>query len=421
MKTLVMRIINLGTAEFDQNIARRVRIINIVALVSAITQLGIIVIVLSFQNDWGWKLSAERSILILILILPVFIAHKFGYRAKLGYFIFWFFIFIAKEISYGQQNGTHFYLLATPVVLFYFLGSAYSRFIAILTILVTGVFLTIFFAIPDSIGWGYSVYDAMKIPFVDDFNLTGNDYLLISNIFSLELVLFLTTYVAFSAIERSEAALENEYARSELLLQNLLPKSIAIRLKDSPDDVIADQFDDISILFADIEGFTKRSSEQSAEKIVGLLNQVFSEFDKLADKHGLEKIKTIGDAYMVAGGLPEKRAGHASALAEMALDMIVAVENLSEMIDEEISVRIGLHSGPAVAGVIGRQKPFYDVWGDTINIASRMESSSSAGRIQITPKLKDILGDKFEFEERGIVEIKGKGEMNPYYLVGRSK
>ena len=336
MKTLVMRIVNLGTAEFDQKTARRIQIINIVALVSAITQLGIIIIVLSFQNDWGWKLSAERSIFILILILPVFIAHKFGYGVKLGYFVIWFVVFIAKEISYGLQNGTHFYLLATPVILFYFLGSAYSRFIGILTILATGAFLTIFFAIPNSVGWGYSLYDAMKIPFIDDFDPTGNDYLLISNIFTLELVLFLTTYVAFTAIERSEAALEREYSRSEMLLQNLLPKPIAARLKDEPDKIIADEFSSVSILFADIEGFTKTASENSAEKVVGMLNLIFSEFDELADKYGLEKIKTIGDAYMVAGGMPEEREGHASALAEMALDIIKVVEVLSERLKEDV-------------------------------------------------------------------------------------
>ena len=242
---------------------------------------------------------------------------------------------IAWQVTSGLHYGLHLFLLATPVALLFFMGSGRKYIIGVLTILATFVFLLIKFTVPDIVDLDESIYDALKIPFIDTFEFGAPDFIFIKNVIALELMLFTTTYMAFSAVEKSEVALEREYARSELLLQNLLPKSIAVRLKDHPDDVIADQFDDVSILFADIEGFTERSSKKSAEKVVGLLNQIFSEFDKLADQYGLEKIKTIGDAYMVAGGMPEEREGHASALVDMTLDMIDVVEKLSEKIDEK--------------------------------------------------------------------------------------
>ncbi len=415
----VLGIVNLGTADFDEKTARKIQIINLVSLVFVVC-IASVAIVIYQLDDWGWKKAAELNLLLLLGLIPVFVMHKVGYGAKVGYFILWFVVFITFAVTFGLRNGTYFLLLAAPVVLFYFLGSSNIVLTAILTTLASTTFLLFYFTVPESIGFDEALYDAVRIPFIDEFDITENDIIFIVNIMGLEFILFLTTYIAFSTIEKSEAALEREYARSELLLQNLLPKPIAARLKDHPNKVIADEFDDVSILFADIEGFTARASNQSAEQIVGMLNRVFSEFDKLAEKYGLEKIKTIGDAYMVAGGMPERRNGHASALAEMALEMISVVEKLTEDLGEHISVRIGIHSGPAVAGVIGKNKPFYDVWGDTINIASRMESSGSAGRIQITPELKEMLGANYRFEKRGTIDIKGKGKMSPYYLVGRS-
>lgn len=223
-------------------------------------------------------------------------------------------------------------------------------------------------------------------------------------------------YVGFLRAERAEEALEAEHARSEALLYNLLPTEIAARLKDAPDQTIADSLDHTAILFADIVDFTPRSTRMMPENLVSFLNRIFSTFDKLAAKHGLEKIKTIGDAYMVAAGLPQPVDRPVHRVAEMAFDMLATLRDLSAELGDEIEIRIGLHTGPVVAGVIGHQKLFYDVWGDTVNTASRMESHGRAGRIQVTGAARDALKDDYTFEPRGEVEIKGIGSLETWWL-----
>lgn len=238
----------------------------------------------------------------------------------------------------------------------------------------------------------------------------------IVNVFMLILLaIFYSTWIA----SRAEDQLATEFGRSERLLDNLLPVSIARRLKDRPETVIADNLGQVTILFADIVDFTPRAARMSAPDVIDFLNRVFTRFDRLADRHGLEKIKTIGDAYMVAGGMPEARGDHAVVVAQMALDMMAEVASLSEELGEEVRVRIGVHTGPAVAGVIGTRKFFYDVWGDTVNTAARLESSGIAGRIQISDETKLAIGDGFVTEPRGTVLIKGKGKMNTWWLTGR--
>ncbi|MCB1455368.1 MAG: adenylate/guanylate cyclase domain-containing protein, partial [Nitratireductor sp.] len=239
------------------------------------------------------------------------------------------------------------------------------------------------------------------------------------SLFGSSILIFGALYYALRLAEHAEDKLAIEYERSEFLLQNLMPGSVAARLKDRPNEIIADSFDSVTILFADIVGFTPRANRFTPAEVVQFLNRIFSEFDKLAEKHRLEKIKMIGDAYMVAGGLPDPRDGHADAVAEMALDMRNVTEELSDKLGERIEVRIGIHTGPAVAGVIGTRKMFYDVWGDTVNTASRMESHGSAGRIQVTSEAYEQLQDRYRFEPRGTVDVKGKGEMELYYLLER--
>ncbi|MCL6282872.1 adenylate/guanylate cyclase domain-containing protein [Ruegeria sp. 2012CJ41-6] len=225
---------------------------------------------------------------------------------------------------------------------------------------------------------------------------------------------------AREVIEVQKARIEHEYDRSERLLENILPAPIAERLKQEPDQIIADDLLQVTILFADIVDFTPRASQMRAAELVSFLNRVFTQFDDLADRHGLEKIKTIGDAYMIAGGMPEPRPDHASAVADMALEMLAITEEISREMGEMLTVRIGIHTGPAVAGVIGTRKFFYDVWGDTVNMASRLESYGTPGRIQVAQETYDVLSDLYRFEKRGTLEIKGKGEIQAYYLIGPS-
>ncbi|MDF0555771.1 adenylate/guanylate cyclase domain-containing protein [Kamptonema sp. UHCC 0994] len=221
-------------------------------------------------------------------------------------------------------------------------------------------------------------------------------------------------------LQQAYKQLELEQAKSEQLLLNVLPAPIAQRLKRDEHN-IADTFGAVTVMFADIVGFTELSSRISPSELVGVLNDIFSAFDHLADKHGLEKIKTIGDAYMVVGGLPVAHPDHAEAIAEMALDMLQEIRRLSVEHNEAFSIRIGINSGPVIAGVIGLKRFIYDLWGDTVNIASRMESHGMTGCIQVTAATYELLRQKYLFEKRGAIQIKGKGYMTTYLLTGRGE
>jgi class 3 adenylate cyclase len=220
------------------------------------------------------------------------------------------------------------------------------------------------------------------------------------------------------ALDQANRLLRAEQERSERLLLNVLPAPIAARLKRG-EAVIADGFAEVTVLFADLVDFTGRSQETSPERVVRLLDDLFSAFDRLAERHGLEKIKTIGDAYMVVGGLPEPRPDHAEAVADMALDLREEVARHRDPGGRPLALRIGIDSGPVVAGVIGRRKFSYDLWGDTVNTASRMESHGAAGCIQVTERTWRRLRDRYRFERRGPVQVKGKGELVTWFLVGR--
>jgi len=221
-------------------------------------------------------------------------------------------------------------------------------------------------------------------------------------------------------IASAEAAMEQEYARSEALLANILPATIAERLKDRSRSVIADKYDDASILFADIAGYTERASDTSPEDLVAFLDDLYTQLDALVTRHGLEKIKTSGDAYIVVSGVPQLRPDHLEALADLALDIAEAVAGLTDSRGRAVPLRIGLASGPLVAGVVGSQRFFYDVWGDAVNVASRMESTAAVGRIQVPQPVYQRLSNRFVFEERGDVDVKGKGVMHTWYLIGRN-
>lgn len=215
-----------------------------------------------------------------------------------------------------------------------------------------------------------------------------------------------------------EMELRQQRQQADRLLVNILPYRIAQRLKSGA-RTIAESLDQVSVLFADLVDFTAASSEMSPRHLVSLLNEIFSTFDQLAEFHQLEKIKTIGDAYMVAGGLPTPQKNHDAAIAQFALEICEAIQQFTRPDGSSFQIRIGINTGPVVAGVIGRRKFAYDLWGDTVNIASRMEATGSPQRIQVTPELYEKLKDQFLFEPRGYVAVKGRGQMETYWLVGK--
>ena len=228
------------------------------------------------------------------------------------------------------------------------------------------------------------------------------------------------TLLAVFARQRRDAltALRLEQAKAENLLLNILPRSIADRLKDETQP-IADQFDSASILFADVVDFTPWSERRTARQVVGFLDHLFSHFDALAERYGLEKIKTIGDSYMVAAGVPTPRPDHARALTLMAFEMLEAMRSSDGVGHAGLELRIGINSGPVVAGVIGRKRFLYDLWGDAVNTASRMESHGTPGRIQVTRATYELLVGEFECEPRGPIPVKGKGDIEAWYVVRR--
>ena len=218
--------------------------------------------------------------------------------------------------------------------------------------------------------------------------------------------------------EEALAALRVEQDRAETLLLNILPRSIADKLKAST-ATIADQYAAASILFADVVDFTPLSDRLQPAEVVGILDHLFTHFDLLADRYAVEKIKTIGDCYMVAAGVPTAREDHAQVMALMAIDMRDAMRSSDAVGHLGLEIRIGINSGPVVAGVIGRKRFLYDLWGDAVNMASRMESHGTPGHIQVTHATYELLRDEFELEPRGTIPIKGKGDVETWYLIGR--
>lgn len=226
------------------------------------------------------------------------------------------------------------------------------------------------------------------------------------------------SFVAYAVLQYFVAARERAQQETDRLLHNILPLQIADRLR-AGEQRIADDHAAVTVLFADVVGFTPMAREAGAREVIDLLDQLFTRFDSVADRYGLEKIKTIGDAYMAVAGAPDARADHVRAAADMALAMLDETAQCSLTLRRSLAIRIGIHTGPAMAGVIGRRKFAYDLWGDAVNVASRMESHGVAGRIHVTGAVEEALRGEYLFEGRGSVDVKGLGEMRTFFLVGK--
>jgi len=323
--------------------------------------------------------------------------------------VFVFFAFASLTLvgwQVGTDSGLQFYYLVS----------------ASLAVLVLGIEHVALASVVVTIGVGLTIASQFLVP--GDTHVQPrwavNTGFVITTI-SASVMIFATVFYAIREVSRAEGAMEVEYKRSEALLANILPGSVAERLKDPAHGTIADRYDDASILFADIAGFTERASQIAAADLVRFLDRLYTTFDRLVDKHGLEKIKTTGDSYMVVSGVPEPRPDHVEALARLALDMSRAVADLRDPNGARVPLRIGMAAGPVVAGVVGARRFFYDVWGDAVNVASRMESTDPEGRIQVPEDVYRRLKGRFVLEERGEVDVKGKGIMRTWYLVGQQE
>ena len=309
---------------------------------------------------------------------------------------------VLATYTFGLQAGFHLYLIGS-IILWFLLNIPIRRKV-LLGSSTCGVCLFLVHNAPYAVN-----YDHISPQMMHLMNL--------SNIFSLIIMCMGCSYFYHNAVKEARESLQKEFARSEKLLHNILPRPIADRLKHE-EDVIADGFAACSVLFADIVGFTVLSQQMSPKRLVSMLNEIFSAFDNLVLKHNLEKIKTIGDAYMVASGIPFQQGNHALKIAQFALDMRDEMKTYSSQNGVKITVRIGIHSGPAVAGVIGKNKFIYDIWGDTVNTAARMESHGKAGEIHVSNLTRELLGTAYIFEDQGEISVKGKGMMRTWILVG---
>ncbi|MEO0633872.1 MAG: adenylate/guanylate cyclase domain-containing protein, partial [Pseudomonadota bacterium] len=401
----------------EAKLRQRVMALDIICAVSAV---GIVAGIL-YMMQWdgpGWRFSILANSAVLAVLAIGFFGFRRHVMVRTMMLLVSMFLWVLNELAFGQSSGLHYLLMAVPAIMFYSLGAARWWLVLIFSAAGVTVFLFAELFVPWATGWARTGY-------VDAFNnirnsdLSADDILFAMNVIGTQAAMFLTAFSGFYLLEKTERALQAEYARSEALLLNLLPSEIAARLKLEPDKTIADKLPNVAVLFADIVDFTPRAASLAPDQVVSFLSRVFTVFDELAERHGLEKIKTIGDSYMVAAGMPSPVGDPAHRAANMALDMLRVAKDLSDEFPEGLELRIGLHAGPVVAGVIGNRKLFYDVWGETVNTASRMESHGMPGRIQVTKAAFNELKRDYTFAERGMVDIKGVGEIETWWLTGK--
>jgi adenylate cyclase len=372
-------------------------------VLSASTITALAVVWVATYSALGLYLSAAIPLayqVVSVVNLAIFAKtkrYRFFRRCELGLSLLLPFLLQLSLGGFVPSSGVILWSFTAPLgaLLFAERRSAAAWFVAFMAVVAVAGILDPFLAAPDR-----EIPTAIGILFfvLNIGGVTGTCYFLLHY--------FVRKRDAMAAI------VEAERERSDRLLLNVLPPSIAQRLKDG-ESVIADRVPDVGVLFADIARFTPLSETMPPEDLVRLLGEMFTAFDELAERFGLEKIKTIGDAYMVASGLLEPRPSHLDELAQMALSMREAMDAYSML-----ELRIGLDVGPVVAGVIGRSKFIYDLWGDTVNTASRMESHGLAGAIQVTERASERLAGRFELEERGTIDVKGKGPVRTFLLIG---
>jgi adenylate cyclase len=388
---------------YAESVARRFRVLNIAAWIAGFVSAGFAIMELVTEHGL-WRIALINFVTAAIFVMTPFL-HRFGELVAPLTLIFTAYVSLSVVCwTVGTGSGLQLYFLVAATVVVLVLGTERIVLAATLVAVGAAIVITLQFLVP--VDTGVQPQWAVRVGFV------------VSTI-SACVMIIATVWYALREIARAEDSMEQEYERSESLLGNILPASIAARLKSPSTDVIADKYDEASILFADIAGFTKRASETSPAELVQFLNRLYTEFDRLVDQHGLEKIKSNGDSYMVVSGVPHPRPDHVEALACLALDMADAAASLKDPLGRAVPLRIGLSAGPVVAGVVGARRFFYDVWGDAVNVAARMESTDIEGRIQVPQAIFERLEHDFVFEERGDVDVKGKGVMHTWYLVGR--
>lgn len=391
--------IGFGTRIYPETVARRLRATNVVAWLSC-GLVGIFAIRrLAALSPETWELAAINCAATLAMgALPLL--HRFGSRAAAsGFFVTAVFTLVSQGYLIGTATGVQFHLLAVAALSFLLFG-ADRPLLAWSAVAVSAASVLVL------------EFDAPRMTGV----LPSSD---IGTSFAINLIadFGIVSAVVWYALAEADRA----QRLSDSLLHNILPVKIAERLKAPGRAAIIDRYDAASVLVADMAGFTTRAAETEPIQLVGFLNEVFSSFDRLVAEFGLEKIKTTGDAYMVVSGVPEPRPDHAEILADFALALAASAAGLRDPHGEAMGMRIGIASGPVVAGVVGTRKFFYDIWGETVNLAARMESTGVPGRVQLAGAMHGQLAPGFAMEDRGTIQVKGMGPMPTWFLLARAE
>lgn len=397
--SLFGRFAGWGTSAYPPEDQRRLQILNVFAAFVVVAT-GSYAVQNAFMDFEKYKpiIVINTALLVVSACLPLL--HRFGPIAAAMTLVACEYVALMAMSAYlGRNAGLHLQYFVAAAATFVVLGPERLR----LVLSVIGVGAILHLAV-----WFRYPPEAALIEAEPE--LTDSLYLQAA-VVTMGMIAA-TIWYAFSLVEQARG-------ETEALLRNILPGSIVERLKVRPEEAIADTFEDASVMFADISGFVPLARRLGARGVVDMLNRLVSEFDALALQHRLEKIKTIGDAYMAAGGLPERSVDHTERLVAMGLDMLGAVARLRAETGLDVRLRIGIASGPLMAGVIGRNKFSYDVWGDTVNLAARLESVGAPGRVLVCPACRQRLEGKFDFESMGIVPIKGIGDVEAWFVVPR--
>jgi adenylate cyclase len=348
------------------------------------------------------------SWIFLVALIP-FLNHKGHYTtARLIYCIFTLLTIFFTALQLGPETANHLFMAAAILGFFVIFPKNQKKYLSAMIVLAMVGFVVL--------EWYFIVKGGGILDLPPEFIFTAK----LSSMSAFMFIILAITAYHYNLVNQAEANLEIEHQRSENLLLNILPEHIATRLKNN-EEQIADQVEDAGVLFADIVGFTELSEKVHHTQLVFILDRLFTDFDHIVSKYGMEKIKMIGDAYMVGSGLHHNDEDHHMKMGECALAIAESIKNHGILEAPDLGVRIGIHCGPVVAGVICKQKFAYDLWGDTVNTASRMESHGLKNQIQVSEEFYEKTKNYFHYEKRGTIEVKGKGAMVVFLLTGKKQ
>jgi adenylate cyclase len=398
------RLVSIGIVTSDVQVARRQRCVNVAAFATAANAVSHFVILAAYDFvDLILVNSYNLIVVIVSLLIPRL--HRVGENAAALALITLILVgntFVVCAL--GRASNLHVYFTLAGAMLLLLGVHKWRLFVGLFSLWVLALLAALKLA------------PAQGFVLPDDWALRDllSSHAMINTIIINAAMLF----YALTVLHRAEADLQDQYERSEALVEAVMPTPIATRLKSGREQRIADRIETLTVLFGDLVGFSTAAHELRPEEVVAFLDDLVRSFDALAEAHGIEKIKTIGDSYMAAAGFDGRAAQGAIAMGQFAFDIMDAVKRQPPLGGRKLGMRIGIHCGEATAGIIGDTRFSYDVWGDAVNVASRLESQGAPGRIQVSNAYRELTGDAFVFEERGTAELKGVGAMQTFFLVG---